>query len=258
MDSPHSRRRLLALAGAAFTGLAGCSDSPTTETQTQTPTESPSPTRTSTPTDSATPSESPTETAEFTAEIFYDSCTQITVQAPEYDRVILYFEDSFQEFTGSFTNAETFRGSGDNREKVVYDVVVERLEQQASRSNPTLEECLATPTPTDSPTPTQTDSPTPTPTETPNEATRNVTVEKEDQRYNGGTRYTVQLYIENNNSYTVFIDFDFTFLDEAGEVEATMEGRRKVAGYTATYESFEYEGNDADDIVDFEVTYTAE
>jgi hypothetical protein len=257
MDRPHSRRTLLALAGAAVTGLAGCSDSPNTDSPTSTPTGSATPTSTSAPTDSPTPSESPTGTAEFTAEIFYDSCTQVSVQAPEYDRVLLYFEDTFQEFTGSFTNTESFRGSGENRGKVVYDVVVERLEQQDSRSNPDLDACLATPTPTDSPTPT--DEPdTPTPTETPNEAKRRVNVEKEDQRYNGGFKYTVQLYIENNNSYTVFIDFEFTFVDEAGDEVATMEDRAKVAGYNATYKSFEYEGNDANEIEDFEFTYTVE
>jgi len=218
------RRRILALTSGALTALAGCTGGTSTDAPTDsdapTASDSPSPTRSTTPaatdspTDSPTesPTDSPTDTATpvFNPVIYYDSCTQISVQAKEYDSVTLFLFDADtgeyhpQTFDEGYTGNTAFSGRGDLEDAPIADATVALGEQEVSRTNPEREACTATPTPTATRTPYQH-----------SEEYRNLDIFS----YKGYTDYYSVVYrIENDNNYEVKVDVTTNFLDENGEM----------------------------------------
>lgn len=155
------RRQFVALLGSlTVAGCSGETETPTdtteptpTPTATQTRTTSPSPT--SSPTQSPTATETETATPVFNPVIYYDTCERISVQAARYDRVVLFFTESAQQFDAGYRGTTSFSGTGSNAGKVVSEVAVDMGRQTVTRTNPTLEACTATPTPTETATPAQ-------------------------------------------------------------------------------------------------------
>lgn len=129
------RRRYLALAGSAL--LAGCTgDSGGSE-----PTSTPAPTDGSTPTPTTEPT--PTATPEPQADIRFPSCNTAEVTADSYSAVALSPADGETEtLEEEYSGTETF-----TRSTTIGEVVVWTDFGKVSRTNPSVEECTATPTP---------------------------------------------------------------------------------------------------------------
>lgn len=249
------RRQFVALLGTLT--AAGCSTDTGTPTETgrTTATATPTPSRTASRSPSSRPPESPAETRTqtdtatpvFSPVIYYDSCEQVSVQAARYDRVTLFFEDSAQQFDAGYRGTTPFRGTGEDAGTVVSEVAVERGQQTVTRVNPTLESCLATPTPA----PTETATPTQR-----SDARRGLDVfsyERVDTE-----PYEVFVRIENENSYAVetFTTTEF-FGDDGNRYDIQYDYRRAGAGARVEL-VHRYAGPEDPPITDHVVTVDAE
>lgn len=231
------RRRVLALAGAGLTGLAGCSQSdpdaqPSTSTATETDTRTPSPT--------SSPTESATKTATFQPTIYYQGCEEVEIQSVDYDRVVLYFEDGVQTIP---RDGRRYRGTGDYAGAVVWEAAVQVGNREATRENPRLEECTATPTRTSTERPTETETATETATETesptatdtesptasPTPAAENVYVTRESMEIDEeDDRVRVGATIQNDNAAAVDVVYGATLLDKNGDEIVQLQSDEKT------------------------------
>lgn len=236
------RRRLLALT-AGLVGFAGCSGdrSSPTPSESQSPTNSPSPT--GSPTDTATPV--------FNPVIYYDSCTEISVQAGRYDSVTLFFDGPGQTFDDGYTGTTQFAGTGDNEGDVVYEVAVSLGQQTVTRRNPDLDDCLATATP--SPTASPTASPTPAEQSA---ARRGLDVYAYENH--NTDQYDVVISVDNTNDYQVKAYVTTRFYTDDDELYDRDESEHVIDANGETDVTHEYDGPDHATITDHEVEVAAE
>lgn len=221
---PMRRRRVLALAAAGLSGLAGCTDSG--ESPTGTPTDEPTPTATNTPAATATSTETdtPTETASptpaFDPRVTYPSCQVVEVEAPAYDKVVVYGQEEYTVFDAGYSGAREFKGPG-----AIRHTVVRWRDRSVDVANPA-DACFATPT----------EAPeTPTATPGPRQS-----IHLEGQRINQDP-YRVRATVENYNDYAVQVRIKITYTHDETPIGSNERTHTIDAGWEWET-TFEYDG----------------
>lgn len=239
------RRRVLGFAAAGLSGLAGCSFNQPSDTATESPSDSPTATdtdsapRTSTATDSPTATETASPTPTFDPSISYINCNAVTVDAAEYDEVVLATNERFYRADDGYSGEEDFSTGG----PVIRYALVRWNGREKSKDNPDYNACTAGATPG-----------SPTPTATPR-AKANIDLETTADPY--GSDYVVEATTKNHNDYAVDVNLAAFFYAD-GEHVGTIRKQQRIAANSTWKHTFDYEGDRSDDVDEHDMSLQAE